>query len=80
MAAAVSSPFKSLGFDSLRALKSVVSASKTTEEQRLVHLVVRESAAGKDIGQFSLVLARQAGKVEALDVLLGSILDAERTA
>ena len=45
-----------------------------------MHLVVRESAAGKDIGQFSLVLARQAGKVEALDVLLGSILDAERTA
>jgi hypothetical protein len=78
--AVASNPFSSLGQESLRSVKLVIQSAKARAEQRLVHLAVRESASAKDLDGFSLILARQAGKVEELDSLLGLVLDAERPA
>lgn len=74
------SHFRSLSAESLRVLSKTVKDEKAAAEQRLVHMAVRESATTKDVPSFSLALARQAGRVDALDNLLTMIYDAERTA
>ena len=73
----MSNPLASLGGESLRVVRAAVSGAKHREEQRLVSLAVREAA---DAMAFSLAVARQAGRVDALDALLSLIFEAERTA
>lgn len=74
------SQFRSLSAEALRVLSKAVKDEKAAAEQRLVHMAVRESASSKDVSSFSLLMARQAGRVDALDNLLTMIYDAERTA
>jgi hypothetical protein len=73
-------PFKALGSESLNALSRAVKDAKSSAEQRLLHIAVRETASSKDPAGLSILIARCAGHVDGLDAVLQLIYEAERTA
>jgi hypothetical protein len=70
--------FKALGAEQLRALQKVIVAVKAQEVSRLAHIAVKEAVASKDPLALAMVVARQAGRIDAVDNLLSLIYDADK--
>jgi hypothetical protein len=70
--------FKGLGAEQLRSLDKALSSMKQQEISRLSHIAVKESAASKDPLALAMVVARQAGRIDAVDNLLSLIYDADK--
>jgi hypothetical protein len=70
--------FKSLGFESRRALEKTLQEAKASEERRLVNIALKDSTTKQPL-DVALSVTRQAGRVEAVDSLLVLIYDADKT-